>query len=468
MRTIIVGGGKLGYKLAESLSQEDNDVVVIDIDSNTLERINDNLDVLTIKANGAQLHTLEQLHIDGCDLVVAVTGSDETNILVSIMAKKKGCKKVIARIRNPEYANQVEFIKSTMEIDYIVNPELATAKEIAKYLLKSQAVYMEDFAKGKIGMADFRVQNLKGIAGKKIRDLGITAPLLVVAISRNGEVIIPYGDTEILATDTIYLMGQKQSITEFSKIYDSPVNNKAVRKVLILGGGRSTYYLANKLLHNGVDIKIIEQDKERCKYLAENLNGGLVIHGDGTDVNLLTSENISDMDALVSLTGFDEENLLISLLAKQYGVNKVVAKVSRSNYIPIIEQLGIDAAVNPILITASQILRFIQGGKVVSISLLLGGKAEVLEIIAHNESKIVGKKLAHLGLPKGIIIGSILHENKVIIPNGDSIIHAGDRIIVFCLQSEVASLEKYFYRAKGGLIDELWNSYKGFRKSTSI
>ncbi|SET26963.1 trk system potassium uptake protein TrkA [Natronincola peptidivorans] len=468
MRLIIVGGGKLGYKLAESLSQEENDVIVIDIDSQVLQRINDHLDVLTIKANGAQLQTLEQLHIEKCDLIIAVTGSDETNVLVSVIAKKLGCKKVIARIRNPEYANQVEFIKENMEIDYIVNPELSMAREVAKYLLKGQALYMENFAKGKVGMVDFRVQNLTGIDGKKIKELDMAGPVLIVAICRNGEMIIPHGDTEILATDTIYLMGQKEGINNFSKVYGAPIDMRAVKKVLILGGGKAGYYLANKLTYNGVDIKIIEQDKERCKYLAENLKSGLVIHGDGTDINLLMEENIADMDALVSLTGLDEENLLITLLAKQYGVNKVIAKVSRSNYIPIIEQLGIDVAINPILITASEILRFIQGGRVVSISLLLGGKAEVLEIIARKESKIVGKKLANLGLPKGIIIGSILHEDKVIIPDGESIIHPGDRVIVFCLQSEVLALNKYFYRPQGGLLNELRNSFKGTGKSTAI
>lgn len=468
MRVIIVGGGKLGYKLAEALSQEENDVVVIDIDGRALERINENLDVLTIKSNGAQIHTLEQLHISCCDLIIAVTGSDETNILVSVMGKKTGCRKVIARIRNPEYANQVEFIKENMGIDYIVNPELATAKEIARILLKSQAVYMEDFAKSKVGMADFRVKNLNGVEGKKIKDLNLSDPILVVAISRNGEVIIPHGDTELLPNDILHLMGQKESINDFSKKFGSSIETKNVKKVLLIGGGRSTYYLANKLIDNGVDIKIIEQDKERCKYLAENVKSGLIIHGDGTDVNLLTSENISDMDALVSLTGFDEENLLIALLGKQYGVNKVIAKVSRTNYIPIIQQLGIDIAINPILITASEILRFIQGGRVASISLLLGGQAEVLEIIAHSESRIVDKRLADLGLPKGIIIGAILHQGKVIIPDGNSIIHPGDRVVVFCLQSEVASLQKYFYRSKGGFINELWNSYKGYRKSTSI
>ncbi len=466
MRVIIVGGGKLGYKLAESLSQQENDVVVMDIDDHTLEKVDENLDVLSIKSNGVRIETLKQLQIEHSDLTIAVTGSDETNILVASMAKKMGCRKVIARVRNPEYADQVDFIKASMKLDHIVNPELATAKEIVKYLLKSQALYMEDFIKNKVGMVDFRVQDLKGLAGKKIKNLGLDEPILVVAISRNGEIIIPHGETDILAKDTIYLMGEKESINAFSKRYMGPREVRATRKVLLIGGGRITYYLANKLIENGVDVKIIEQDKERCEYLAENIKGGLIIYGDGTDVDLLNAENMGDMDALVSLTGLDEENLLIALLAKQCGVNKTIAKVSRTNYIPIIEQLGIDMAINSILITAGEILRFVRGGRVVSLSLLLGGQAEVLEIIAQEKSKIVGTRLADLGLPKGIIIAAVLHENKIVIPKGNSVIHPGDRVVVFCLQAEVVNLKKYFYTAKGGLINELWGGYKSSGKSS--
>ncbi len=460
MRVIIVGGGKLGYKIAESLSQQENNVIVIDIDEKTLESINENLDVLTIKSNGVQIGTLEQLQIGDSDLIIAVTGSDESNILISIMARKMGCKKVIARIRNPEYASQVKFIRENMEIDYIVNPDLATSKEIAGYLLKNEALYIEDFAKGKIGMADFRVSNLKDIAGKKIKDLGLEGPLLIVAISRNGQIIIPHGNTDILSTDIIYLMGKRESINNFSQTHVGYGEIRRTKKVILIGGGRISYYLAKQLLEKGVDIKIIEKDRERCEYLAENIGGGLVIYGDGTDINLLLAENLADMDALVSLTGFDEENLMIALLAKQYGVDKIIAKVSRANYIPIIEKLGIDVAINPVLITASEILRMVRGGKIESISLLLGGQGETIEFIAQEGSKIVGRRLKDLNLPKGIIIAAILHGEEIIIPRGDSIIEAGSRVVAFCLQSEVVALENFFEKAKGGLINGLWGGYK--------
>lgn len=472
MQIIIVGAGKLGYKLAEALSHENNNVVIIDKNEEAIERVNNNLDVLSIKANGAQLSVLDQLNIKNTDLIIAVTDSDETNMLVCTIAKRMGTKRTIARVRNPEYSNQTDFVKEEMKIDYIVNPELETAKEIFKYLLRGQALNMEEFAKGKVSMGDFRILNLPEYSGKKLKEINMPESILIVALQRDGEIIIPHGETALLEKDIVYVIGKKQNINQFLKHFDRSLDQKKAKKakkVLILGGGKAGFYLARKLTNHGVSVKIIERDKERCKYLVEQqLKNTLVIHGDGTDINLLSEENITDMDALVTLTGYDEENLLLALLSKRYGINKVIAKVSRPNYIQIIEQLGIDLAINPILITASEILRFIQGGKVVSISLLLGGQAEVLEIIASEKSKVVGKTLSEIKLPQGIIIGSVVHKGKVTIPNGSTIIYPGDRLIVFCLESEISHIEKYFYKAKGGLFNELWSSYKGTGKSTSV
>lgn len=468
MHIIIVGAGKLGYILAEFLSQNDNNVVMIDNNEKTLERANNQLDILTFKGNGAQISVLEGFNIRTADLLIATTDNDDTNMLICYLAKKLGCKRVVARIRNPEYSDQVDTLKKQLDIDYVVNPELVMAKEISAHLLKGQALNMEDFAKGKVSIVSYRVHEIDGMEGKKVKDVKIPKSILIAAILRDGEIIIPYGDTILYGNDTVYLIGEKESINIFKNKRNILEQNIVVKKTMVLGGGNAAYYLAKKLIRNGVFVKIIEKDEERCGYLAQELPGALIIHGDATDPYLLTEENINEVDALVSLTGYDEENLLMTLLAKKYGVGKVITKVSRTNYIPIIEQLGINNAVNPVMITAGEIMRFIQGGRVVSLFLLLGGKAEVLELIAKENSKIVGKPLAELGLPKGIIIGSIVQKGKVVIPDGNSVINPGDRLIVFCLQSEVATLEKLFYKAKGGFIDELWDHYKGFRKSTSI
>ena len=463
MKVIIVGAGKLGYKLAEAMLNSEIHVTIIDTNAKVLDRINDHLDVLTIRANGVQVDVLQEICVETYDLLIAVTNSDETNIIICALAKKLGCPKTIARIRNPEYAKQLGFIKSEMGIDHIVNPELATAKEIARYLLKS-LIFYGDYAKGKVSMFDFNIANLPSFIGKRIMELGGMEGLLITAISRDGEVFIPHGGTVLCEKDLIYVIGKKDCINRLAEKCKASQEKKYIKKAMILGGGKIGFYLAEKLIAHGINVKIIEQDRERCKYLSEKLNDGLVINGDGTDINLLEEEDIANMDAFVSVTGYDEENLLMAVTAKQSGVKKVIAKVSRASYVRIIDKLGIDMALNPVNITASDILKFIRGGRVVSVSLLLGGQAEVTEIIATDNKAIIEKPLAELGLPKGIIIGAIVHQGKVIIPNGKSVIYPNDRLVIFSLLSEVPALEAFFTAKKGGLIGELWGSNKSTRK----
>ncbi|MCD5414355.1 MAG: Trk system potassium transporter TrkA [Clostridiales bacterium] len=463
MKIIIYGAGKLGSKLAELLSQKENYVAIVDTSETALEKINQKLDVLTLKANGAKLETMNDLAVKSADFVIAVTSSDETNILIATMAKKLGCKKVVARVRNPEYSAQISFIKENMNIDFIVNPDLLMAKKIMKYLPQDNIMHIEEFAKGFVKMADFKVEKIEGMSGKKLKDLNISGSILIAAILREGKVIIPHGDTELISSDIVYMIGSKESINEYCDTYEKKRSKKAIKRVMILGGGKAGFYLADKLSSYRSNVKIIERSKNRCMYLAEQLENAVVIHGDGTDINLLESENVSEMDALITVTGFDEDNLLLALLGKQYGVKKAIAKVSRPSYIPIIERLGIDVAVNPVLITVAEILRFIQGGRIEALSILLDGQAEVVEAIIDKKTKITNRKIADLAFPKGIIIGAIVHEDKVTIPSGESVICEGDRVVVFCTESEIATVEKLFYKSKGGLLDELWRSYKDIR-----
>ncbi|HHW32151.1 MAG TPA: Trk system potassium transporter TrkA [Clostridiaceae bacterium] len=462
MKILIVGAGKLGYKIASAISTTSADITVVDNDAEVLDKVREHLDVLTIKASGVQIEALQNINIGTFDLAIAVTDSDETNIIVCSLAKKLGCKKTIARIRGPEYSQQKSFLMSIMGIDYAVNPELATANEIIRYLLRGYTFYAEDFAEGKVLMIDFNASNIKDFIGKKLKELDISG-LLVAAISRNGEVIIPHGESQILDGDVLYIIGNRDSINQFSKKCKTSLPAKYVKKVMILGGGKIGYYLAENLIRLGMQVKIIEQDKSRCEYLSEKLENALVICGDGSDLTLLEEEGINIMDAFVGVTGYDEENLLMTLMAKRLGVKKAVAKVSKSSYAHIIERLGVDVALNPLDITASDILRFIRGGRTVSVSLLLGGQAEVTEIIADEDMPIVGKRIADLGLPKGIIIGAVSHKGKVFIPNGNSVIYPGDRFVVLCLPSAFLALEAFFKPSKGGLFSELWNHSKGNR-----
>ena len=234
-------------------------------------------------------------------------------------------------------------------------------------------------------------------------------------------------------------MGKSNNIDKLNKKLKVSIDKKSVKRAMILGGGKIGYYLAQRLTASNINVTIVEQDKSRCHYISERLDNALVIHGDGTDINLLEEEDLASMDAFI-------------------GVNKTVAKISRPSYVHVIDKLGIDAAINPVNITASNILKYIRGGKVVSVSLLLGGEGEVTEIIIGEDLTIVGKPICELGLPKGIIIGAIVHNGEVFIPNGKSVIYPKDRIIVFCLTSDMPALKMFFKKSKGGILGELWNS----------
>ena len=465
MKVIIVGAGKLGQKLAESLVAENIDVILIDSNTNLIDKINENLDVLTVAASGVDINTLKEVDIKSCDLLVACTKEDETNTVICLLAKKLGCKKTIARIRNPEYMEQLDFVKTELGIDYIINPELETAKVIEKYLLKNFSFYTGDFAKGKVTMLDFNIGHNEGFVGKKIESLRDFDDFLITAVSRGGEIIIPDGSTQLIKNDIIHVIGKSTDIESLDAKFQEEIGimRKQIERVMILGGGKVSFYLAKQLSQSDISVTILEEDKARCEVLDEKLDNVLIIHGDGTDIHLLEEENLKSMDAFIGLTGYDEQNLLMALMAKQAGVSRAVAKISRENYIKIIDKLDIDAAFNPVYITASNILKYIRGGKVISVSLLLGGDGEVTEIIVGENLSFTGKPLAELNLPKGIIIGAIVRNGDVIIPKGSSIIYPGDRIIVFSLTKDLPTLKMFMKSGKGGIFGELRNRVKGTR-----
>lgn len=465
MKIIIVGAGKLGTKVAEALVTEDIDVTVMDKNEKVLERLNEHIDILTIEASGIDINALREIEIGNFDLLVAATNNDETNTVICSLAKQLGCKKTIARIRNPIYKEQWEFIKDKMGIDEIVNPDLATAIEIERDLFNHYGFTSGEFAGGKVEMLDLNIDSQGGFVGKKLVDLKGFEKLLVAAISRNGKTIIPDGSTELLLGDVIHIIGKRQEIKKISTSFTDEKHKKKIENVMILGGGNIAYYLAQRLTKKHIQVTIVEQNKERCHELSEGLEDVVVIHGDGTDIHLLEEESLEDMDAFIGTTGFDEENLLMALMAKQSGVSHVVAKISRPNYTKIIDRLNIDVAINPVFITASNILKFIRGGKVLSVSLLLGGDAEVTEIFLEDKPTLVDKPLVDLKLPKGIIIGAILREEKVIIPKGDTVLKTGDRIIVFTLSEDLPTLRMFFGQNKGGLLSELWSRAKNNRNN---
>lgn len=464
MKVVVVGAGKLGRKLAETMVSENIDVTVIDKKQSEIDEINEHLDVLTVHGNGIDMSILKELRIQDYDLLVACTSNDETSTLICTLAKRLGCKMTIARIRSPEYLKQIEFIKSELGIDHVINPDLATAESIEKYLLKSHSFYSDGFASGRVQMLDFNIGTMTEFVGKKLMELQDFDDILIAAISRDGDIIIPDGKTVLEDFDLIHVIGQTDKIEALSDKFDEKLFDKPIKKVMILGGSNIAFYLAKNLIKSNINVTIIEKEIEVCNTLSEKLNDVLIIHGDATDILLLEEENLEGMDAVIGTTGYDESNLLMGLMAKQQGVRRVVSKISKESYTKVIDRLGIDAALNPIYITSSKILKIIRGGRIQSISLLIGGDGEVTEILLSDKLPIISKTLEELELPKGTIIGALVRGEKVIIPRGDTVLKGNDRIIVFSLKENLRELKMFFRpEKKGGLFGGLWNSSKDIR-----
>ena len=452
MKIAIVGAGKLGLKVINALVGGDHAITVFDVNEAVLNKISQQYDVMTVAGNAKQISLLKDRGIENFDFLIACTDSDEQNIVIAAFAKKLGCSKVIARVRDPEHMNQMDFIMETMNIDHIVNPDLSITKEIYKYLVEKYTLTNGIFSSGKVSLVQFKVQKYRKLIGLSMIEVSKVLPnMLVVAISRNGKIIIPHGKTVIDEHDTLYLIGEKSQIVELHKKVHEKGKYTNLQKVMIIGGGKTGYYLAGKLSEFGIAVKLIEKSKERCYYLSTHLDDVMVLHGDATDTSLLEEENLDEMDAFVAATGFDEENLLLALIAKQRGVEDVISKVSHQSYKDLIEKMGIDMALNPLDIVASTILRYIQGSKKIIASLLIQGQAEIMEIIASNEIKLANVPLKDVALPDGVLIAAIHRGQQVIIPNGDTRILEDDKVTIFCLLTDIGDLEKLFTAKKAFL-----------------
>lgn len=450
MKVAIVGAGKLGIKVANALLEGDHEITVIDISEAVLSKISQQMDVMTVNASGKNIRSLKQCGIDKFDFLLASTDSDEDNMLIASFAKKLGCSRVIARIRDPENMMQIDFIKENLDIDHVVNPDYSITMEIYKYLVEKYTLTNGIFSSGRVSMVQFGVRKMRKLAGLSMIEVRKIFPnMLIVAISRNGKIIIPHGQTTIEDCDTLYLIGERSEIHNLHKKVYEKGKYTNLQKVMIIGGGKTGFYLADKLSEFGIAVKVIEKDKDRCYYLSTHLDDVMILHGDATDTSLLDEENIDEMDAFVTATGLDEENLLLALMAKQRGIEDVISKVSRQSYKDLIEKLGIDMALNPLDIVASIILRYIQGSKRIVSSLLIQGQAEITEIIASDTMKFTNVPLNELDLPDGVIIAAIHRGNSIIIPDGTTSILADDKVTIFCLLSDLAELEALFKPKKG-------------------
>lgn len=446
MKVIIIGDGKVGYSLAENLSREGNDVTIIDKDPEALKKANEYLDVMCIRGNGVSTKVLSEAGIDECDLLIAATASDEMNMVCCLTGKKLGAARTIARIRDPEYADELSLLKKELGLDLVFNPERAAAREIARMLRFSQAMNVEVFARGRVEMVEVRVTDAMTIAGKKVKDISarVSPSILIGAILRGDEVIIPKGSDEIHVDDTIHVIGQPNMVSGFLK--QIGLHGQRVKNVMIIGGGRIAYYLAKLLDESGIKVKIIEIDHERCIELSEMLPHAVIIHGDGSDEAVLHSENLSDMGAFVSLTGRDEDNFMSSLLANQAGVPRVVAKVNRLNYLSVIKKAGIDSVINPSLITSNLILRYVRGLKnalgnpIEALYRIIGNKAEAIEISVQEKNPYLDIPLKKLKFADGVLVAVLVRKNDIIIPHGDDVIKMGDSVILISKDRNIFTL----------------------------
>ena len=450
MRILVVGDGKVGHTLAEHLAREEHDVVIVDRSDEVLQRSEDTLDVLCVRGNGANAKTLMEAGVDKADILIAATAGDETNMLCCLIGKRLGAKYAIARIRDPEFNESLTLLQKELGIDMAINPERATAIEISRLLRFPFASNIESFAKGRVEMVEFRAQEKDVVIGHPLKDLsrrlhGIPQ-VLYAAVERDGEVFIPNGDFSIAPGDRVHVAADMVTITSYFRFLGE--NSLRVKNVMLLGGGRISYYLAKMIVPIGIHVALIELNGGKAEALSEMLPDVNVIHGDGTDQELLEQEGLTRMDAFVTLCDRDEENLMTGLFAVSQGVPKVIVKNNRVSYADIIGAMGLDSIVSPKSITCANILRYVRarvnglGTKVEKLYRLMNGKAEALEFIARASDPYIGVPLKDLNMRRNTLVAVIVREGRVIVPFGNDHIEAGDSVVIIACESGISDLNE--------------------------
>lgn len=435
MKVVIVGDGKVGYTLTKSLSEEGHDLVVIDNNKRILLASQESLDVAVVDGNGASVEVQREAGVDTADLLIAATNGDETNLLCCMVAKKLGCKHTIARVRNPEYDQQIRFMRDELGLSMVINPEKAAALEIFRLLQFPSFLKRDSFARGNAELVELKLKDGNPLIGKPLQQFRTVADVnaLVCAVERDNEIHIPKGDFTLHLGDKVTIAADAADLVKLIK--NLKVYSPKAQRVMIVGGSRTAAYLAQRLIRNKIDLTIVEQDEKRCMDLSEALPQATVINGNGTDQRLL-SEGIASADAVVSLMGIDEENLLVSMFASYVGVPKSITKISRNEYNPIFESMGIDSIVSPKLLTANEIVRYVRamedttGGSVLTLYKIVDGKAEALEFSVKGEAKFLNLPLYRLKLKKNVLIAAIIRARRVIIPSGADVMQKGDTVIV--------------------------------------
>lgn len=447
MNIIIVGCGKVGSNLTELLINEDHNITVIDTREKKVTQLTEKFDVMGYVGNGASIDTLTEANIQETDILIAVTGSDETNLLMCLMARKAARCHTIARVRNPMYNREIGFIKAQMGISMIINPELAAANEIFQLLRFPSAYKIDSFSDGKIRLFKIQIKTGQALDGLFIKDLPSVCgkDILVCTVERKDQVTIPDGSFRLKAGDLITVIASHDNMIRFFQNMDLPV--RQAKNALIIGGGTIGYYLAKQLTKAHIKARIIENDPERCDYLAQNLPEASIINGDGSDKQLLIEEGLAHAEAFVTLTNVDEENILLTMFAQRHSGAKTVTKINRLAFDEIVESLDIGSVVYPKYITADYILQYVRalqnsaGNSIERLYHIMNNRVEAIEFSVHGASPVTDIPLMDLNLKANQLICCINRDGRIIIPRGQDTIQNNDSVIVVTLEKGLQDIQ---------------------------
>lgn len=435
MNIIIVGAGKVGATLCQELSQLDHNVTLVDTNETIIEHLINKYDVNGLVGNGANVETLQEVSVDTADMFIATTDSDEVNIIACTLAKKLGAVHTVSRVRNPEYSQQFELMKSALGISMMINPELSAAREISRTIRYASSLSVQPLANTRVSLVEMEVQENSVLANMPLYDFRQRFGSVLVCIIKRGEdVFIPTGNDVLLPEDKIFFAGQPKDTAQFNRQIKQ--KDKLIKSVMLVGGGKIAHYLLPLLEHNHMQVKVLEVQSERAHTLAHDYPYARVIHADGTDPEILQEQGIADYDAFVALTGVDEENLLTGLYAAKQNVPKIITKLSRVDLLKVVDSRALKTIVTPKRLVANEIIRFVrsranaQGSNVEALYRVADAKVEVLLFKVHDKCRVLNQPLAQLPLKRNVLVTCIIRDGQIMFPHGQDMLQAGDRVIV--------------------------------------
>ena len=436
MKVIIIGCSRLGQNLAEKLNADGNKVTIIDMNASKVEAIASRCDIMGVVGNGATQSIQREAGVESADLLIAVTDSDELNLLCCVLAKKEGKCQTIARVKNPEYSKENLYLKEQLGLAMVINPEYAAAEEIARVLRFPAALKIEPFAKGKVELVKFKLGKENKLIGMSVKDMAakFQSDVLVCTVERSDEAHIAGGDFVFEEKDVVSIIGTPKNTMDFFTKIESAGNS--IKKTLAVGGGVITHYLCEMLEHSGMRLKVIARDYKRCEDLCTNWPKVDVIHGNPADRELLQEEGIKKADAFIALSDFDEENILLSLFAQEFCKGKLITKISHADYDSVINRLELETVICPVNIVSDSILRFVRatrsakGSNMETLYNLIPGEVEAAEFIIKEKSPVANKPLSQLKFKRGVLIASISRGSEIITPRGQDVILPGDAVVI--------------------------------------